>query len=555
MDDIGRNEFRRDYVSMGLFLVLGFLLACTPLRTFDIWWSLKTGQQILERGVVPRTDWFTYTEPDGVWINLHWGFQLLVTFMDRFWGVPGLVVSKASCLMLVAGLSWASFQKRLPTWALVLCWLGPVIIVSGRIMVRAEMISFVCLAAWMWALSRSEERPAVIWTFPLIQVVWTNCHGLFAVGWAVGTMWLCDNLMRHLTRGKWGVGAVPQVSAGAAILGWLGFSLASFLNPYGLEGVKMPYMLWHKLSTEYEFYSTRNLDLISMPALIRQLIQAGRPFADVYLNITILMTGTAVLGLLWLLIRHRRLSVLRTLLLIAFVILAVKSVRSMSLLGIVSGFIVASNFRERWALSKPEHVASISQPGPSAAIPESSISRFFARSVLLAGIALMSTGWWPAFTRAPQFRLSLSELPNHFAHDAAKFAGRTGLPQRCFTAGFGTAGLYTYHNCPPCRIFLDGRLESSSKELFQRYESIRFKMRDGNSLWIEELRDENGELPVVLLDRTSAPRAIQNVARTPGWSTVYSDHLAVVFVENAVAERLSLPVVSAAKPSALPVRE
>lgn len=227
----------------------------------------------------------------------------------------------------------------------------------------------------------------------------------------------------------------------------------------------------------------------------------------------------------------------------------------MSLLGIVCGYIVASNLRERWTLQKPELAPSIPQSGQPALISESSISRFAARVVLLAGIVLMGIGWWPAFTGAPQFRLSLSELPNHFAHDAAKFAGRIGLPQRCFTAGFGTAGLYTYHHCPPCRIFLDGRLESSSKELFQRYESIRFKMRDGNPLWIEELRDENGELPVVLLDRTSAPRAIQNVARTPGWSTVYSDHLAVVFVENSVAERLNLAVVSAAKPDALPSQE
>ncbi|HVV48955.1 MAG TPA: hypothetical protein VHO06_04795 [Polyangia bacterium] len=41
---------------------LAFLLGCTPLADFDVWWHLRAGQLILERGAVPRLDLFTYTD-------------------------------------------------------------------------------------------------------------------------------------------------------------------------------------------------------------------------------------------------------------------------------------------------------------------------------------------------------------------------------------------------------------------------------------------------------------------------------------------------------------
>ena len=56
-----------------------FLACCFPLTDTDLWWHLKTGQLILAEGRLPQVDWYTYTDFDKPWIDLHWGFQLLVT--------------------------------------------------------------------------------------------------------------------------------------------------------------------------------------------------------------------------------------------------------------------------------------------------------------------------------------------------------------------------------------------------------------------------------------------------------------------------------------------
>lgn len=534
------NGYPQDRTLTGLFLLFAFLLACTPVRSFDIWWSLRAGQLILERGVVPKTDWFTYTEPDGIWIDLHWGFQVFIAFVHRYWGLAGLVFAKSVSLTLMAWFCWHTVARRLPSWAVAACWLCPLLIVSGRIMERAEMVSFVCLAAWFWTLSRAETQPSAIWCLPGIQLIWTNCHGLFSVGWVVGTFWLVDILARHLVNGRLWLAPPPLVGPFRAVLCWLAFSSVSLINPYGLDGFKLPYDLWKKMSSDYDFYSVRISEFMPVTTLLRQL---KHPWSDLYLDLSIVLTLATLISVIALIFVSGRMSIFRILLFVAFFLLAMKFVRNLSLLGIAYGYILSANVKEYWdfRLRRREVNPAETGFGPG----ESSVSRLAwgARVLIGSGVICVLTGWWAMLLGAPQLRLSFRELPNHFPHAAARFAGQDGMPVRCYASGIGPAALYVYHNGPERQIFLDGRLESASRDLYQRYEAILLKMRDGNQNWIHDLRQESAELPAILLYRASAPRAIENVARTPGWRAVYADHLAVVIVEDAVAERLHLPQV------------
>ncbi|HEX7506648.1 MAG TPA: hypothetical protein VF550_07735 [Polyangia bacterium] len=47
-----------------------------------------TQQLILERGEVPRTDWFSYTNAGRQWIDLYWLFQVGLALLYRIGGVP-----------------------------------------------------------------------------------------------------------------------------------------------------------------------------------------------------------------------------------------------------------------------------------------------------------------------------------------------------------------------------------------------------------------------------------------------------------------------------------
>src|SRR5215212_628416 len=69
-----------DGLLIATFLVLVFLLGVFPLKDTDFWWHLRTGDWIRQNGRVPVTDLYTFTVPQNPWIDLHWLFQVALSW-------------------------------------------------------------------------------------------------------------------------------------------------------------------------------------------------------------------------------------------------------------------------------------------------------------------------------------------------------------------------------------------------------------------------------------------------------------------------------------------
>ncbi|MCH7686931.1 MAG: hypothetical protein IH899_09660, partial [Planctomycetes bacterium] len=222
-------------------LLWTFLLGCTPMMNFDIWWHLRTGQWIVENGWVPVTDLYTYKDPNQPWTDLHWGFQLLVLGLFSLGGVNLLVLAKAACLTMTIAIGWRASGNGLPHWAKTLCWILPVICISGRSVVRPEMLSLIFLAIWLWIAENATRRPRLIWWLPVLQILWVNCHGLFVLGLVVGAAYIVDRFVRLNWGGRFGLESAPEspeflylFRAGVLAV------IACLLNPYFEEGALFP---------------------------------------------------------------------------------------------------------------------------------------------------------------------------------------------------------------------------------------------------------------------------------------------------------------------------
>lgn len=123
MSGAKNQRWRWEILLPAAFLIWVFLLGCTRMWSWDIWWHLRTGQLILERGTVPQTDWFNFVDADQRWIDLHWGFQLLAVALYGLGGVPLLVIGRATCLALTAGLGWWAGGCGWPVWARAAVWI------------------------------------------------------------------------------------------------------------------------------------------------------------------------------------------------------------------------------------------------------------------------------------------------------------------------------------------------------------------------------------------------------------------------------------------------
>ncbi len=202
----------------------------------------------------------------------------------------------------------------------------------------------------------------------------------------------------------------------------------------------------------------------------------------------------------------------RIILSVAFSYLALTAVRNINLFALVAGFVLSWNLDE-WAFelasSRPE-VA----PMQRSIVPAGLIARGGLAILVGLWIAAIASGWFFRATGEAR-RFGLGESPLAYAHEAAKFAGRPGMPQRALALDLRQAGVYLFHNGPERKLFIDGRLEVPSRATFETFVRLGPLLREGRPGWPEALH-RLGD-PLVLLDHAEDFGAEATLLAQPGW--------------------------------------
>jgi hypothetical protein len=512
-----------------------FCLAAIQVMDFDVWWHLRTGRLILSEERVPRLGRYTYPDADAPWIDLHWGFQVLLAKAHRWGGMALVVFAKATCYALAAAVAWRAGGSTLAAREKGLLWLAPVVCLVERPYERPEMLTLVALALWFLACETAESRPRRLWLLPLVQLAWVNVHGLFVLGPVVGTAYLVDHALRRRFAGRFGLATHSGgptrgtiVAVAACCLG------AMLLNPYGIDGLLFPLELFRKMSVDHAFWTGKVAEFVSLPAMLRGLHRYGWTFGGA----EIVAWSVAALGTLAA-ARARKSRPAHVGLLLAFGYLGLVGWRNINLVGVVSGVVACSAWGSvRSARLERTALPAISASGSPPAVGFAAGWGIVLAYGLLAAAAVSDTwGAWLGSARRFGFR----ELPGEAMHAAIRFAGLDGLPQRAFVAEFGQAGLFAYHHAPGRQTFVDGRLEVVRRATFERYLDALDRMAKGDPSWQDLVQDDAGSLPVVVLEKRNHLAQIVGVSLTPGWRMVYADSQGAVFCDVATAERVGLP--------------
>ncbi|HJT31506.1 MAG TPA: hypothetical protein VJ783_05600 [Pirellulales bacterium] len=539
------------------FLTLTFLVGCVQIEDPDIWWHLRTGQLIFERGEVPRTDWFTYSNPDSPWIDLHWGFQLIAAALWSLGGAAALVVFKSLLGTATFAIALLASRRGWPAWQSVACWLPSVLIYSGRNLVRPEMFTFLFLTAELAIVFHARRRPRLAWLLPVIQILWINMHGLFVLGLVVWFCFLAGEIVRatqawrrppekrRTSHGgrleKIGIDLVhPPLGQWLAVTGLM--LAASLVNPYGLAGVLFPFTLLRRIQgVDHAFYSQFSGEFRGF----REFVSVYG-VAPVFGNLTMVSTvALFVLGVLSFTpqLLRRRLPLDRALLFAAFAYLAWQANRNGVLFALVGGVVLRANVGE-WleTISRPPRRKFHLGPVLAAAV----------LAFLIIGVPFdLLTTKRPA--EIPRL-FGFGEIPGAFAHDAARFLGREGMPRRCFAIDEGAAAVYIFHNGPERSVFADARLEVNTRRTLERYLEIERQLALSDPRFLESLTEGilpepagSVETPAILISLrylVSNPMLAGGVARLRGFRTVYVDNVAMVLLDEKQADRLHLPPAS-----------
>lgn len=210
-------------------------------------------------------------------------------------------------------------------------------------------------------------------------------------------------------------------------------------------------------------------------------------------------------------------SPFRMLLAAAFTYLSFQAVRNISLFAMAGGAVVAWNLGE-WATSiapaRPHRLAGW--------VPQAMV-------ILLVAAWSLGVVTDRYYTLVGEdVRFGLRERPSTFAHQAARFAGRPGLPGRALAFHLGQAGVYLYHNGPDRKVFIDGRLEVPSLASFREYVRIQDRLSRDDPRWdtaVGRLGD-----PLILISHEGWAEAEATLLAHPRWRCVYFDEVASIFV-------------------------
>jgi hypothetical protein len=512
-----------------LLLLWTFLSLCFPLYDTDFWWHLKTGELLWERGIFgawPQEDWYTFTDFNKPWIDMHWGFQVFIAAIYRLGGANLVILVKAAIITAAVGVAYSAAGRSVPAWLKVLFWIPAVIAISGRGYERPEMLTQLFLALWLYIGFHIEERPRLIWWLPAIQLVWVNCHALFVLGLVVGACYVADVMVREFAQGKWGL--EPQarqpsarwiVRAGALVF------VACFVSPYFEEGVMFPLTLYRKFSVEQDFYSV-NIGEFQQPIQFVMKHPAAA-LQNPYVLAEFGLWALTAASVLWLLLRGRW-SVFRLLLFAGFSNLAWEASRNTNIFSLVAAVVLCANAGD--IVAARAHSKS----------PRLLRDRTWVAAACLTALSLaVVTGLWNRIAEQNK-QFALGEAEHWYIHGAAKFAGQPGFPDRAFVSNNGQAAVYVYHNAPERFVFMDARLEVITRETFEWYNRLLLLMARGDMRWQRDLLGPDGKLPTLIFDSRYSRAQIVGLMHTPGWRLVYADTTAAVFLDDKTADRLSL---------------
>jgi hypothetical protein len=222
---------------VGLFVMIFALATRIPVDT-DTWWHVRSGEYTLANGFIYE-DPFSYTRSDTVWINHSWGAQLLIYGVYSLAGNAGLALYTAA--FATGGMVFVYLAGSGNTY------LRAFIVILGASTAavfwspRPQMVSFFLSTVILYLLFQYKFRDVDrLWLIPLLMALWGNLHAGYSIGFIFmagvigGEIAACVlNPGGDEVKGWRGVGRLILVGLASALL--------IMVNPYTYRMLLLPF--------------------------------------------------------------------------------------------------------------------------------------------------------------------------------------------------------------------------------------------------------------------------------------------------------------------------
>ncbi len=472
------------------FFITIFILSIKPLRDFDIWFHLKSGEIIAKLGII-HFDVFAYTTKGREWFPYEWLFQVTVYWVQQLFGLEAIRFFVSACILAQLVLIYFILKRyfKVPKIAiLTLCFF---FFVSNFefFTARPHMLAYTLLLATLAIIFEyyfyNKWKPLLL-IIPII-LIWANMHGsiflapFFFFGYAsvcVLRFFLKDG-KSYLTKAK------------VLMLFGLLSGLLSILPPLWFTQYRLLWMFW----LDRKFISMF-IDEWT-PLYINQ-------FAFYFVSISIFVVGTFFI---FALVKSRKYKdALWLLPLLPFFVLTYTASRNVYLLYFPLTFMLGISISWIWNKKK----------------------KFLLLAALAGSIFVIGHAWL--------LSQKMQELPLYYPAKATNFLKTYHINGHMFNE-YGYGGYLLYQLYPEYKVFFDGRTDlyltremPDTLELtIRKYEKDPDYKKFLDSLW------NKYDISFVLLrtEKHILTRKIFHIlTNDPKWSLVFWDDYTEIFVRK-----------------------
>jgi hypothetical protein len=542
-------------IAIALLLIFITLACIHSLNSInqDIGRHLKLGQIIWETKSVPKTNLFSFTEPDHPFINHHWLSEVIFYLLFGIIGLKGLIIFKAVVVAISFLLIYKAADKKTGLWPfLVSAPLGMLVFLS-RSDVRPEIFSYLFLAFFIFAILRARFFGQYHWLYalPFIQVLWSNAHIYFVLGPALLFFFLIDTALtpaknrpaqattatppaRQISNeadpershdnsqrasASYGVNKENKVALSKIFWIFIATSAVTLLNPNFIKGALAPFFILKEYG--YSIVENQSIFFLKDYGAMLATINAFE-FSLIILILSFVIAFK----------NGGRKIVFELLTGLAFSILAVKMIRNTGVYALVFTSITALN------LSTQKPAGALSKL-PVKVIFYLAFLAIFA--FLITNVLNNNLRRW--MQEGGKFGL---EIPTGAAQ-GVEFVKQNNIKGPVFN-NFDVGSFLIWKlfpvrangsqrdptsngTSPEFRVFVDGRPEAYSVEFF---ENVYKPMQEDPKMW--EYYSEKYGINYVFFAHTDitpwAREFLFNISQNPNWPLVYKDASVAIFLKR-----------------------
>ena len=488
-------------------LIMAWIGLLQPIRLIDFWWHLKAGEVIVDTRSVPKTDLFSFTAAGEPFVLQNWLAETLMCLVHRAGGLEWIVVLNAGLLTIALLFTYRSCLEAADRRPLGIGMaLAVVAVLFYYSSLRTQTFSFAMFAFFYWVLTGyCRRRRQLLWTLPILSLLWVNLHGAFVLGLGLIALFLAGESLRRVSPPDG-----SEVLTGRE-LGWLAVTLvlstlATLANPQG-PGIYV--LVWE----------------IQQSVSVQQYVLEWQPpRIEAPLDVW-LFWGPLFLSLFVLLISRRRPTLTEILVFLAFAAFGVKARRNGIWLILVAAPLVArylpgsalEELGRRWRRSRVAKGLAGQTAGPESA---AAVQQSPGMNLLLLGVLVALTVLFSPWVRPRLGGASLVE-------PATPVGALDYMEQRHLVGNVFHPQIYgsylTWRLWPEQRAFFDGRVHLYPESLIRDYQDT---FRDPQ--W--EARLAAHQVRYLLLDLASEDSQYlhRQAQASPDWVELYADELSVL---------------------------